>query len=144
MNLKDGLAMSSVVAPSILAIGFTGLVLSKYTPVFEWLGIVLKPFLWMTGIEDAASYSGALASGLAEMFLPSILLKDADLAIRYITAVTTVGSVLFFSGSIPCILATSIRVKIWQLVLVWFIRTVLCILLSSVAYRLGMAMGWLG
>lgn len=143
-NLKDGLAMSSVVAPSILAIGFIGLVLSKYTPIFEWFGVVLKPFLWMTGFEDAQQYSGALASGLAEMFLPSILLKDADLSIRFITAVTTVGSVLFFSGSIPCILATSVRIKIWQLILLWFIRTVLCLLMASVVFRLGVAMGWLG
>ncbi|WP_245831161.1 YjiH family protein [Wohlfahrtiimonas larvae] len=143
-NLKDGLAMSSVVAPSILAIGFIGLVLSKYTPIFDWFGVVLKPFLWMTGFEDASQYSGALASGLAEMFLPSILLKDADLSIRFITAVTTVGSVLFFSGSIPCILATTVRIKIWQLILLWFIRTVLCLLMASVAFRLGIGMGWLG
>ncbi len=143
-NLKDGLAMSSVVAPSILAIGFTGLVLSKYTPVFEWFGIVLKPVLWATGFEGATQYSGAMASGLAEMFLPSILLKDAELAIRYMVAVTSVGSVLFFSGSIPCILATTIKVKIWQLVLVWFIRTVLCLLMASIAFRIGLSMGWLG
>ncbi len=143
-NLKEGLQMSSVVAPSILAIGFLGLILSKYTPIFEWLGVVLKPFLWMTGFENAQQYSGALASSLAEMFLPSILLKDADLPIRFITAVTTVGSVLFFSGSIPCILATSVRMKIWQFIVLWFVRTVLCLLMSSVAYRIGIAMGWLG
>lgn len=142
-NLKDGLAMSSVVAPSILAIGFFGLVLSKYTPIFEWFGVVLKPFLWATGFENATQYSGAMASGLAEMFLPSILLKDADLSIRYITAVTTVGSVLFFSGSIPCIMATSVKIKFWQLILIWFIRTVLCLLMASVTYRIGIGMGWL-
>lgn len=143
-NFKDGLKMSSVVAPSILAIGFTGLMLSKYTPLFEGFGFVLKPFLMLTGFEGAADHSGAFASGLAEMFLPSILLKDADLPIRYIAAVTSIGSVLFFSGSIPCILATKIPVKIWHLVVIWFIRTVLCLLLSSVAYRIGIAMGWLG
>ncbi len=142
-NLKEGLSMSSVVAPSILAIGFLGLVLSKYTPVFEWLGIVLKPFLWMTGFENAQQYSGAFASGLAEMFLPSILLKDADLSIRYITAVTTVGSILFFSGSIPCILATSVRIKLWQFIVLWFMRTVLCLLMASIAFRLGNALGWI-
>lgn len=142
-NLKDGLLMSSVVAPSILAIGFAGLVLSKYTPVFEWFGVVLKPFLWMTGFENAQQYSGSLASGLAEMFLPSILLKDADLSIRFIAAVTTVGSVIFFSGSIPCILATSVKIKIWELILLWFIRTVLCLLMASVVFRIGLSMGWI-
>lgn len=143
-NFKDGLKMSSVVAPSILAIGFTGLILSKYTPLFDWLGLVLKPVLMLTGFEGAADHSGAVASGLAEMFLPAILLQDADLPIRYIAAVTSIGSVLFFSGSIPCILATKVPVKIWQIVVIWFIRTVLCLLFASIAYRVGIAMGWLG
>ncbi len=143
LNFLDGLKMSSVVAPSILAIGFTGLILSKYTPLFDWIGVILKPFLWMTGFEDATTHSGAIASGLAEMFLPAILLTDAELPVRYIAAVTSISSILFFSGSIPCILATKIPIKIWQIVLIWFIRTVLTILLASIVFRLGMVMGWI-
>lgn len=143
-NLLDGLRMSSVVAPSILAIGFVGLILSKYTPLFDWIGISLKPALLLTGLDGAEQYSGAIASGLAEMFLPAILLNEADLAIRYIAAVTSIGSVLFFSGSIPCILATSIPIKIWHLVVIWLLRTILCLLLASVVFRLGFFMGWIG
>lgn len=143
LNFRDGLRMSSIVAPSILAIGFTGLILSKYTPLFDWIGVVLKPFLWMTGFEDMTAHSGAIASGLAEMFLPAILLTEAELPIRYIAAVTSISSILFFSGSIPCILATKIPLKIWQIVVIWFIRTVLTILLASIAFRLGIAMGWI-
>ncbi|UOO89041.1 YjiH family protein [Vitreoscilla massiliensis] len=142
-NLLDGIRMSSVVAPSILAIGFIGLILSKYTPVFEWLGLVLKPFMWLTGIDGLSQYSGQFASGLAEMFLPAILLKDADLAVRYIAAVTCISSVLFFSGSIPCMLATRIPMRFWHLLIIWLVRTVLSILLASIALRLGLAMGWL-
>ena len=143
VNLLDGIRMSSVVAPSILAIGFIGLMLSKFTPVFEWLGLVLKPFMWLTGIEGLSQYSGQFASGLAEMFLPAILLKDADLAVRYIAAVTSISSVLFFSGSIPCMLATRIPMRFWHLLIIWLVRTVLSILLASIALRLGLAMGWL-
>lgn len=143
-NFKDGLKMSSVVAPSILAIGFTGLILSKYTPLFDWIGVVLKPALLITGLEGASEHSGAIASGLAEMFLPAILLNEADLSIRYIAAVTSIGSVLFLSGSVPCILATKIPVKFWQILVIWFIRTVLCLIFASIAFRIGIATGWLG
>ncbi len=143
-NFKDGLKMSSIVAPSILAIGFTGLILAKYTPVFDWIGIVLKPALLLTGFEGASENSGAIAAGLAEMFLPAILLNEAELPIRYIAAVTSISSILFFSGSIPCILATKIPVKIWQIVLIWFIRTSLTLILASLAFRIGIAMGWIG
>lgn len=142
-NFLDGVRMSSIVAPSILAIGFIGLVLSKFTPVFDWLGLVLKPAMMLTGIEGLSAYSGQLASGLAEMFLPAILLKDADLAVRYIAAVTCISSVLFLSGSIPCMLATRIPIKFWHLLVVWLVRTMLSILLASVALRIGLAMGWL-
>jgi len=54
----------------------------------------------------AAVASGAFASGLAETFLPAILLKDAEFALRFLAAITTVSAVLFLSGCIPCILAT--------------------------------------
>jgi nucleoside recognition membrane protein YjiH len=146
-NLKDGLQMTAVVAPSILAVGFAGLVLSKYTPVFEWLGYVLKPALYVAGailnLDDAAAASGAFASGLAEMFLPAILLKDADFALRFLAAITTVSAVLFLSGCIPCILATRIPVKFRDLMAIWLLRTLLSIVVGAVALRIGFELGWL-
>ncbi|WP_261665016.1 YjiH family protein [Deinococcus sp. Marseille-Q6407] len=143
-NLRDGINMASVVAPSILAIGFLGLVLSKYTPVFDAVGLLLKPFLWLTALPGTAAHSGALASGLAEMFLPALLLKDADLATRYLAAVTCVSSVIFFSGSVPCMLATRIPLGLGRLLLIWLLRIGLSIVLASLVYRVGIAAGWLG
>lgn len=148
-NLKDGLRMSAVVAPSILAVGFIGLCISKYTPLFDWLGFVLKPVLLLVGmildIENAAQTSGAFASVLAEMFLPAILLKDhPEVALRFVAAIVSVSSVLFFSGCIPCILATTIPVKIKDLLVIWLIRTVLSIFFASLIVRLGLQMGWVG
>lgn len=146
-NLKEGLQMSAVVAPSILAAGFAGLVLSKYTPVFEWLGYVLKPALFIAGailnVDGATAASGAFASGLAEMFLPAILLKDAEFALRMLAAVTTVSAVLFLSGCIPCILATRIPVKMRDLLVIWLMRTLLSIVIGAVVIRVALEFGWL-
>jgi nucleoside recognition membrane protein YjiH len=146
-NLKEGLQMSAVVAPSILAVGFAGLVLSKYTPVFEWLGVVLKPALYVAGailnLDGATAASGAFASGLAEMFLPAILLKDAEFALRLLAAVTTVSAVLFLSGCIPCILATRIPVKMRDLLAIWLMRTLLSIVIGAVVIRFALEIGWL-
>lgn len=142
-HLKEGLAMSAIVAPTILAVGFIGICVSKYTPFFEWLGYILKPFLMLTGIKGASAYSGAFASGLAEMFLPAILLKDAEFSIRFIAAITSVSSVLFLSGCIPCILATTIPIKIKDLLLIWFMRTALSIVLSGIIVWFGLQVGWI-
>ena len=146
-NLKEGLQMSAVVAPSILAVGFAGLVLSKYTPVFDWLGYVLKPALYLAGailnLDGATAASGAFASGLAEMFLPAILLKDAEFALRMLAAVTTVSAVLFLSGCIPCILATRIPVKMRDLLVIWLMRTLLSIVIGAAVIRVALEFGWL-
>lgn len=147
-NLKDGLAMSAIVAPSILAVGFIGICVSRYTPLFEWLGYLLKPILMLAGailsLENMASSSGAIASGLAEMFLPAILLKDhTEVAIRFMAAITSVSSILFFSGCIPCILATQIPVKVKDLLIIWLLRTIISIFLSTIAVWVGLQMAWI-
>ncbi|ETF00996.1 histidine transporter [Advenella kashmirensis W13003] len=142
-DFKDGVNMAAIVAPSILAIGFIGLILAKYTFVFDVIGIVLKPALWLTGFEHMTQYSDALASGLAEMFLPAILLKNTDLSIRYIAAVVSVSSIIFFSGSIPCMLATRIPLNLIRLIVIWIIRTVIGIVLASISLRIGQAFGWI-
>lgn len=146
-NLKDGLQMSAVVAPSILAVGFAGLCLAKFTPVFEWIGVLLKPALWVAGallgLENAAAASGAFASGLAEMFLPAILLKDAEFLLRFLVALVSISTVLFLSGCVPCILATRIPVKFRDLLVIWLLRSLLSIVLGAVALRAGLAFGWL-
>ena len=85
----------------------------------------------------------ALASGLAEMLLPAIQLKGADPVVRYVAGVVSVSSVLFFSGSIPCVLATRIPLSLRQLVAVWFVRTVLSLLMAAAIGHLALAQGWI-
>ena len=142
-NLRDGVAMAGAVVPSILSVGLIGLVLARFTPVFDVLGLLLVPFAWLGGLAEPMAASKALAAGLAEMFLPAILLKGADPLVRYVAAVVSVGSVLFFSASIPCVLATRIPLSVRQLVVIWFQRTVLCLLLAAALGQLALKQGWL-
>ncbi|MBW8471274.1 MAG: YjiH family protein [Thiobacillus sp.] len=142
-NLRDGLAMASAVVPTILAVGLIGLLLARYTPVFDVLGLLLLPFVWLGGLAEPVATSKALASGLAEMFLPALQLKGADPVVRYVAAVVSVSSVLFFSGSIPCVLATRIPISLRQMVGVWFVRTALSILLAAGAGHIAFAQGWI-
>ncbi|MDO6708058.1 YjiH family protein [Photobacterium sp. 1_MG-2023] len=129
-TIKDGLLMTIAILPSIMSVGLIGLLVAKYTPVFEWLGYLFYPFTAIWGIEGAKELAQASASGLAEMFLPALLLRDAEFVVRMAAGVICVSSVLFFSASIPCILSTSIPLSIGRLVIVWFIRTALSLLLA--------------
>ena len=85
-----------------------------------------------------------MASGLAEMFLPAILLKDADVVLKFVAAVVSVSQVLFLSASIPCVLATSIPLKFRDLIVIWYIRTALSILLTAPIAFWAASNGWLG
>jgi len=142
-NLRDGIAMASAVVPTILAVGLIGLLLARYTPVFDVLGLLLVPFVWMAGLAEPMLTAKALASGLAEMFLPAIQLKGADPVVRYVAAVVSVSSVLFFSGSIPCVLATRIPLSLRQMVAIWFVRTVLSLLMAAAIGHLALSLGWI-
>jgi nucleoside recognition membrane protein YjiH len=142
-NFMDGLRMASMILPSIMAVGLLGLLAAKYTPLFDVLGLLLYPFTWIAWLSDPMLAAKSLASGFAEMYLPAILLKDADLGLRFIAAVVSVSQVLFLSASIPCVLATSIPLRFRDLLVIWYIRTALSILLAAPIAWVALSMGWL-
>ncbi len=140
-----GVRMTSAILPAIMGIGLTGLLLAEHTPVFDLIGYLLYPFTLLSGLDQPLIAAKAMASGLAEMFLPAILMKgiEADVLLRYVIAVTSVSGVVFFSGLVPCVLATEIPLKISHMLIIWLQRTIIGIVLASLIGRLGMAMGWL-
>lgn len=143
-NFVDGLRMAAMILPSIMAVGLLGLLAAKYTPIFDLLGILLYPFTWIAQLSDPMHAAKALASGLAEMFLPAILLTDADIGMRYMAAVVSVSQVLFLSASIPCVLATTIPISIKELVIIWYIRTALSIVITGAVGYAATALGLIG
>ena len=68
------------------------------------------------------------------MFLPAILVAntgiDPGLVFRFTIAVISISEVLFFSGIIPCIMGTDIPLKIKDLIVIWFERVALSILVT--------------
>ena len=113
-------------------------------PVFEELnGLLFYPVTALFGLEQPMAVAQGLASGLAEMFLPAMLLKDADVLVKFVTAIVSVSSVLFLSASIPCVLATRIPLSLGHLLLIWLQRTLLSLVLSIPLAYLAQSLGWL-
>lgn len=134
-SFKEGLQMAMRVVPSILSFGMVGLLAANYTPIFDVLGIVLYPLTWLSQLPNPGEISSALSSGLAEMFLPAIQSTEMPGAARFTIGVVSVSSILFFSASIPCVLATDIPITIWQLIIIWLERTILSVpLAAALAY----------
>ncbi|MBM7836859.1 nucleoside recognition membrane protein YjiH [Alkalihalobacillus xiaoxiensis] len=136
-SLKEGLVMTMSILPTIMSIGLLGLVLATYTPVFDFAGYLFYPLTALLQLPDPMLAAKAAAISISEIFLPALLVVEADIVTRFIIAVMSVSSVLFFSAVIPCILATDIKLSIGKMVIVWFIRVVLTlILVTPIAFLL--------
>lgn len=135
-NFFDGIKMSINIAPSLLTVGLAGLLLAKYTPIFTWIGYLLYPVIYIMEVPEALLASKAIATGFAEMFLPALYSADAPYFTRYVIGVTSVSSILFLSGSIPCIMSTEIPISVGKLAIIWFQRTVLSIIFAATVAHL--------
>lgn len=130
LNLKDGVEMTMAILPSILSIGFLGLILANFTPIIDWLSYIFYPFIYIFPIDDKSLLAKASMISIIEMFLPSLLVVKAAIEVKFVVAITSISAIIFFSALIPCILATDIKIPIWKLVVIWFIRVALTLLIA--------------
>ena len=134
-NTKGGVAMCFTLSPCIASIALIAFILVQKTAVFDIFGLVFVPFTYLLsliGIPEHMTVSKACAMVLGEMFIPNVIVASLPAASRYVVAVVSVSVILFFGGSIPCIFATDIKIKTWQILVIWFERTVLSILMAGV------------
>lgn len=135
INFKDSIVMTMSILPSILSIGLICLLLSEYTPIFDYLAYIFYPFTWLLQIPDSFDAAKGLAIGITEMFLPSLIVVKAALVTKFIIAVVSVSTIIFFSASVPSMLSTDIPIKIRDVIVIWFERTLLSLLIvTPIAY----------
>ncbi|GAB3254366.1 hypothetical protein GCM10027562_15670 [Arthrobacter pigmenti] len=131
LNVRDGLLMAMAILPSILSIGLLGLVLATYTPVFDWLGYIFYPFTWLLQLPEPMLIAKASAVGIAEMFLPALLVAEAGLIVKFVVGIVSVSMIIFFSALVPCIVATDIPISITKLVVIWVERVILTLIIAT-------------
>lgn len=131
-NLRDGVRMAAAIVPSIMSVGLIGLLLARFTPIFEWIGYLFYPFAWIVQLPEPELGGKAAAMGIAEMFLPATAVAVSDsMVLKFVIGVVAVSAIIFFSALVPCILATKIPVKLSHLVIIWFERVALTIVIAT-------------
>lgn len=130
-NFADGIRLALNIAPSLMAIGTLGLILARFTPFFEYTGVIFYPFTKLLGFEDAMLVSKSLSMSLIEMFLPVIPMANADFISRFVIGIVVVSEILFFSASIPVIMATNIPLTLKDFVIIWYERVLLTIIIAT-------------
>ncbi|ANR68817.1 YjiH family protein [Staphylococcus equorum] len=129
-NLRDGVVMTIAILLSIMSIGFLGLIIAEYTPIIEYVSYIFYPFISIFPVQDVAILAQASTISIVEMLLPAAIAQTADLATKFIVAVMSVSAIIFFSSVVPVILSTEIKISVGKLVLIWFERVVLTLLIT--------------
>ncbi|MEK9197361.1 YjiH family protein [Ureibacillus sp. FSL E2-3493] len=132
-GFKNVLEMWFAITPVIMAFGTIALVLAEYTSFFKILGMPFEPILAALQIPFADQAAQTMIVGFADMLLPSVLGSgiESDLT-RFFIATVSVTQLIYMSEVGGLILGTKLPLKIWDLFLIFLIRTIISIPIIAV------------
>lgn len=128
-NLKDGIKLALNIGATIMSVGVISLLLAQYTKIFDVFGYLFYPLTLLFKTSDPFLIAKSATITIADMYVPAIISTGASIDVKFIIAVLCITEILFFSASIPCILATDIPIKIKDIVIIWFERVVISLIL---------------
>ena len=80
VRVKDSIIDSFPVLPKVItllcSIGILGMIVAKYTPVFDIIGYAFYPITKLLGVPDAMVAAAAIPTGITEMFIPVLTIAD--------------------------------------------------------------------
>ncbi|WP_230425664.1 YjiH family protein [Spartinivicinus ruber] len=135
-GLNNVISLVFGLLPVIMAVGTLALVVAEHTPVFEWLGKPFLPYLELLQIPEAVAASKTVVVGFADMFLPSILAASIENDMtRFVVAAMSVTQLIYLSEVGALLLASRIPVTIWELFVVFLLRTLVTLpVIAGVAH----------
>ncbi|WP_243292951.1 YjiH family protein [Bacillus sp. FJAT-47783] len=140
LSLKDGCIVIPKVLTLLAAAGISGLIIAEYTPLFHWLGQIFVPFLQVLGVPNAQEIAPSIPVGIAEMFLPVLLIADQiemlDIGARYFVTVISMVQIIFLSETIVVMMATRLPIKFWELLVCFAQRTIIAIPIVAIFMHL--------
>jgi len=141
----DGAALASTILGSILVVGTMALLVARETPLFDWLGRPLVPVLAALGLPDAEIVAPAVLVGIAEMYIPALLVRDASIQARFFIAVLSISQLIFFSAVAPMMIDMfrKIPIRARELVAIFLMRTAVLIPVLAGVTALVDRAGWL-
>jgi nucleoside recognition membrane protein YjiH len=128
--MKNVLDMWMGVAPIVMAIGTTALIVAENTPFFEWIGVPFIPLLELLQIPEAEAASKSILVGFADMFLPAIFASGIESELtRFVIASLSVTQLIYMSEVGGLLLGSKIPVDFKDLVIIFLQRTFLTLLI---------------
>lgn len=115
-----------------------GVILNTYTPIFRWVGYIFYPFYWLLRLPagELVTASTNTAISFLEVTLPTLAVAGDvaawSLRLRYILSVVPVSSIIFLGSFVPCLMATEIPVKFWQMCVIWLERMIMSVFFAGI------------
>ena len=140
LSLKD----SALVVPQVLtmlsAIGVSAMIIAEYTPIFTWIGYIFQPLLMLCQVPDAGMIAASMPIGIAEMFLPVLIIQGKLELIAYearaFVCLVSMCQIIFFSETATVMLATKSPIKFKEIIICFIERTILAIPLAALCIHL--------
>jgi len=141
----DGLVLAASILGTIVAVGTLSLLIAKFTPVFEYLGRPLIPILNILGVPETERVASAILIEITEMYIPALLVVESSEAVRFFIAVLSVSQLIFFSSLGPMIMDMfrDIPIRFRDLIILFFLRTIILIPLLWGSVEIFVYLGWL-
>lgn len=123
-GIKNSIDLVFGVMPVIMCIGTTALMVSEYTPVFQYLGLPFVPLLNLLQIPEAELAANTMMVGFADMFVPSILAASIETEMtRFVIAALSLTQLIYLSEVGALLLGSKVPVTLWELFLIFILRT---------------------
>ena len=139
-SLKEGFEIIPKVLALLSAVGVSALIIAETTPLFVIMGKMFEPLLNLLQVPNVELIAPSFPVGIAEMFLPVLLIKNniaiIDAGARYLVTAVSIVQMIFFSETIVVMMSSKLPLKLWELVIAFFERTFLAIILGSVFMHL--------
>ncbi|GAA3733085.1 YjiH family protein [Salinicoccus jeotgali] len=112
--------------PVVIAIGTMALIVAEYTPVFELLSYPVQFFLSLINVPEAAAAAPAFIIGVTDMFLPSVIGSGIESTFtKFLIAVMSLTQIIYFSEVGALLLKSKIPVSVWELLMIFVLRTII-------------------
>jgi len=113
--------------PIILAWGTVAMIVSTFTPIFEWISWPMGWLLQLLGVESAFEYAPATIVGFVDMFIPALLLESAPAATRFIIGVLSIVQIIYLAETGVLILKSKMPLNIGKLFIIFMMRTLIAL-----------------
>ena len=141
----DGLKLAVLILGTILAVGLAAVLLAEYTDIFQVIAQPLVPVIAALGIPNPELVAPATIIGITEMFIPALLVVEAEPMARFFVAVLSISQLIFFSAVGPMMMDmfNDIPIRFRDLVLLFVMRTIILVPVIAVITHVVNALGLL-